>query len=828
MSSRRASFAALALIVLAVAAVAVHFVRQARVDPEVPFFVREAPAEWIVFPSEPSTYTRARVELATSFTRTFELAAAPRSATLQVKLHVDGDVVVNGAPVTLLPSDASNWKRERSADVTTLLHAGSNTVSATARASFGPGAVWLVLECDGTTLVSDASWSANCAGSSVRAARLAATPMDEWARPTTRSKIGELHSNELNPSPLSALRKSLPNLVALAAAAAALVFGLRALTRKYALVFERRATWLFSAVAALLLALLFWNNRALGLDQGFDAAAHVEYVNYLLRTGSVPLAHQGWEMYQPPLYYAVVAFAVKLSGAATLDAQSMHVVRVVGWAALVLQILFVTLGLRELFAERPRTAFVGACVAALLPMQLYLFQYASNEGFAAMLVSAALWLALRILRRENARVRDFAVLGLVLGAALLTKFSALLVVLLVLGVFAGRVALRRERVTLVQLRNLVALPLVIALVCGWYYLRVHERFGRFFVGNFDAEAGFAWWQDPGYRTSCDFTRFGAVFEHPLFSSLHSCGDALYSTLFGDALIGGSGRVDARPPWNYELMSAGMLLALLPTLALGIGLVIALVRLVREPRASWFLVLGLQAGTLAALISLTLRLPFYAQTKAVYAASVMIPLAAAIALGCEWIVERVRAAAPVVWIVLTTWLLASLTTFWSTDALAFENRMPREPAEWALPDAGSDARGGVAALEQAAAQAPDNADAHAQLASVRLGRGDVEAATAAARDAVAIDPWNPAAHYVLALVRHRGGDTASAVEQLQLAVSIEPRAAPFALDLATLLIAARRFSEAEIVLERTRAALAGAGQPVPPAITERLALCRKQR
>ena len=60
------------------------------------------------------------------------------------------------------------------------------------------------------------------------------------------------------------------------------------------------------------------------------------------------------------------------------------------------------------------------------------------------------------------------------------------------------------------------------------------------------------------------------------------------------------------------------------------------------------------------------------------------------------------------------------------------------------------------------------------------------------------------------------------------MSIEPRAAPFALDLVTLLIAAKRFSEAEIVLERTRAALVGAGQPVPPAITERLALCRKQR
>src|SRR5262249_18557488 len=104
------------------------------------------------------------------------------------------------------------------------------------------------------------------------------------------------------------------------------------------------------------------------------------------------------------------------------------------------------------------------------------------------------------------------------------------------------------------------------LVCGWHYGRTWMRFGTPVIGNWDTSTGYSYWQDDGYRTSAALLRFGRVLLHPAYSGLNSVGDGLYSTLWGDGLMGGSGGVVYRPPWDYELMAIGYWLALVPTLA----------------------------------------------------------------------------------------------------------------------------------------------------------------------------------------------------------------------------------------------------------------------
>jgi hypothetical protein len=35
---------------------------------------------------------------------------------------------------------------------------------------------------------------------------------------------------------------------------------------------------------------------------GFDAVAHEAYIQFIQQKHALPLADDGWEMYQPPLY----------------------------------------------------------------------------------------------------------------------------------------------------------------------------------------------------------------------------------------------------------------------------------------------------------------------------------------------------------------------------------------------------------------------------------------------------------------------------------------------------------------------------------------------
>jgi hypothetical protein len=364
-------------------------------------------------------------------------------------------------------------------------------------------------------------------------------------------------------------------------------------------------------------------------------------------------------MYHPPLYYAAGAAILALSDGSVAWLRGLNALAVAAQCAALLG------GLRLLFPGEPRRVLAGLVLGACVPMQLYLAQYVTNEVWTAAFASWALYLCLRILARDERSPRAHLGLGAVLGAALLTKVSALLVAAVVVAVLAGRLLARGERSPRAWLGSVGAVVLAAALVSGWSYARVAWHFGSPLVGNWDPVTGFLWWQDPGYRTAFDYLRFGESLTSPIFSAWNGCPDALYSTLWGDGLIGGMASGRDAPPWRYELMFAGYWLALVPTAGVALGLVAALARLVREPRADWALVLGVSFVTAFALISLSLRLPFYAQCKAFYGLSALAPFAAFGALGLDVVAQRLGRAGEAVWVLLGTWALCAVATYWSS-------------------------------------------------------------------------------------------------------------------------------------------------------------------
>src|SRR5439155_24499601 len=114
-------------------------------------------------------------------------------------------------------------------------------------------------------------------------------------------------------------------------------------------------------LAGLWLA-LFWNNaRILPFHAGFDSAEHLKYITYIQEHRALPLPTEGWEMYQPPLYYLIGAATLSACKLSINDPSSVVILRFLGGFLCIAQFVLVFLTLRLLLPVR--AAFIGLLMA---------------------------------------------------------------------------------------------------------------------------------------------------------------------------------------------------------------------------------------------------------------------------------------------------------------------------------------------------------------------------------------------------------------------------------------------------------------------------------
>ena len=511
-----------------------------------------------------------------------------------------------GAPVRR----GSNWKQPDRFEATKQLRVGTNEITVTVLSSNGPPALWLALDADGFKLASDETWECSYADAAWRLARLARKPM--LAPPGSAITGGERC--------YASLQTRWPTLLLFAALSTviywvAVRFGSRladlgnqpsdlrpsgqSLARSIAGRLARSGVLPVLGLGVLWATLFANNLSGLPAQVGYDVGGHTDYINYIQTRHAFPLACEGWEMFQPPLYYLICAVLLEGLGLTAANPAGLVGLRLMGLGIGVAHFVIVWASLRLLFPGQRAKQLWGLVLAACLPPLLYLSLYVTNEGLAAALVSACLYLTLRILKQDCASRKAYAGLGLCLGAALLTKSSALLAVPVIIGGLLWKVvtaprapegvpndqalpssdgAMRTPRPTskcpddlgdtpcekrlkmahpstsLQRVGSICLVLAVCAAVCGWHYARTWLHYGTPLIGVWDPRTGFAWWQDDGYRTSAFYLRFGQVLLHPWFSGFRSFADGIYGTLWGDGLLGGlAGGLD-RPPWNFDLMA----------------------------------------------------------------------------------------------------------------------------------------------------------------------------------------------------------------------------------------------------------------------------------
>jgi 4-amino-4-deoxy-L-arabinose transferase-like glycosyltransferase len=393
----------------------------------------------------------------------------------------------------------------------------------------------------------------------------------------------------------------------------------------------------------------------------FDSEGHVAYVKYMAAHWRVPNVTQGWEMYQPPLYYFFSAIVYRLFGGEGNELASLKAVQILGMLSGLACILFSWFTLRVFAKNNRLIQLLGLSTVAFLPMSLYLNPTISNEVFSAFMISLAVYLLVRYGFQDSISYKQAVVLGAVVGLALLSKYTALLVFLVAVAILLVRPWIRAEQ----RRRELAILVVFIATVlatCGWFYYRNAVMFHKPFVANWDEESGFHFEQPPGYRTLGFYLRFGSIFAHaPERSRWSSFWDGYYGSMWMDPHFN---MIDYRDDTANSLGSIVLCLALLPSVAMAVGFVNSLKRILLnrlfEPD---FALAALGAVTMLALIWFTMQIPFITTIKAFFTLSLMPAFAVFSGIGLHAMAKNLRKFAPLLYAGLIMLFALITCLFW---------------------------------------------------------------------------------------------------------------------------------------------------------------------
>jgi 4-amino-4-deoxy-L-arabinose transferase-like glycosyltransferase len=366
-----------------------------------------------------------------------------------------------------------------------------------------------------------------------------------------------------------------------------------------------------------------------------DGFGHFTYIWHLAATGNVPLATAGWSFFHPPLYYAWMAGVWNAASALPGETRLAIGTGVIALLALV----HAGVALRLLGRRLPHSPVARVAAAAMLlflPVQLYSAGYVGNEALGAVLCSLSLLATLAVLDRPtNTRA---ALLGLVLGAAMMTKFTALAFVAGAFTTILLRAIVRRRLAEGARVAAVAAT--VLLALCAPFYARNLAVYGNPFQMSRDTLAvrRVENIQSQGQRTLAEYLLSDPmVFVRPQWpAGIPLTGDipptvvrsalresvwtGAFANTFFDAV---GGQVLPLVTHDNSTRRAGQVLltlAALPTLIMLAGILVTLRGLWREGwRDEDVLLLVFFAFQIGLFVLGTLSVPMHAAVKATYLA-----------------------------------------------------------------------------------------------------------------------------------------------------------------------------------------------------------------
>ncbi|OGP84911.1 MAG: hypothetical protein A2V87_02150 [Deltaproteobacteria bacterium RBG_16_58_17] len=616
-------------------------------DPRIHLLVSEGGAEWIRFPETFRLSIRQQERKTTHFRYRLDIPAVPATAVLTLRAMKHSTIYLDGRLLYRSPDDLQKWKEPHYLDLTAWLTQGSHELRVEVLNENGHPA--LLVYCNALGIRSDDRWEASDDGRRwMPALPVEETPPFAISRSFPRSD--------------QALRDLLPLFTPLFALF--FFWSLRSDDRLRPVWVEKThlsaaaARWLLLGAWVVIAVNNFWK---IPLSVGMDYEGHTKYIYYVAYNWRIPVATEGWQMFQPPLFHFLAAAIFRSIDAFFSPGTVVRILKLLPLLCGAAQVELSYRMSRYAYPRRESLQVIGTLIGGLFPMNLYMSQSLGNEPLAGLLTALIILLACRIISGDSLPPTKIPLLmGFLLGLAMLSKTTALLIVPPLLF-FVSASLLRKSRVPGEGIRSAVYFVIlflgVAFIVSGWYYLRNYIEIGRFFVGGWDPFRKIVWWQDPGYRTPLQCFIFGEALFYPVFSSIYGFWDAIYSSLWMDGFL--SANYDT--PWNFPFMLSGAWLSLLPTAAIFIGAVAAL----RNKDGPFRQMLRFSvSGVIVYLIAifyLFLTVPILSSAKATYALGLTPCFALLASAGFE-VLTRWRFLRAAVYGLIACWAVAAYAAY----------------------------------------------------------------------------------------------------------------------------------------------------------------------
>ena len=401
---------------------------------------------------------------------------------------------------------------------------------------------------------------------------------------------------------------------------------------------------------------------------GFDVNDHVDYVKFLLKEHRIPLASDGWQMFQSPLLYLMAAPVYAVCSTVLSPPDCVEFLRIFPLLCGLAQIEILYRTAMVVFPDRDDLQSISISVGALMPMNIYMSNAFGNEPLVGCLTAVLVLLCVKLLRTpSSSRHRHYFVwMGIVWGLALLSKVTPLLLApLLVSLIFYQSWIVEGSFASGVR-RN-VSMFASCFVVTGWYYVRNWILLERPFVGGWDPTRGISWWQDPSYRTWSQLLSFGASLKQPLYAGVMSFWDAIYSTMWADGFLSGNFVRIPRNPWNIAWMEVAALLSIVPVVCILAGLITMWMK--RNAAACGSLIVAASAIGIyfAAIIDLYVQIPIFSSAKSSYALGLLPCFGILAAAGAEPLLH-LRILRSVMVGALSCWATSSFFAFFCLKSL----------------------------------------------------------------------------------------------------------------------------------------------------------------
>jgi 4-amino-4-deoxy-L-arabinose transferase-like glycosyltransferase len=205
----------------------------------------------------------------------------------------------------------------------------------------------------------------------------------------------------------------------------------------------RRLTYALLALLLIIYLILAYRYASQTPDwQIPDEPAHYNYIRQIVDDGRIPVIQVGdwntdyqtnlirsgfdpqftqdiqrvqYEDHQPPLYYLLAAPIYALTDGDLLTLRLLSVFLGMG---VVICTFFVMI---RLFPEKPTLALTATGFVAFIPQHLAMLGGVNNDSLAELLVGVTLLAVIRYLQMDNPRLRDAALIGVLVGICFLTK-----------------------------------------------------------------------------------------------------------------------------------------------------------------------------------------------------------------------------------------------------------------------------------------------------------------------------------------------------------------------------------------------------------------------